>query len=445
MTVTIASSAPVPRAFSSHTPKWQRFQTVINQPSQKVAAASSEGTHPYMQQYSHVYHQRLAMLGPSCWKSVDGTARKVERVLDLIEGTLCVVVGTVVRERGDDKTTLHPQSQCRAGDVLFLEDESGRVKLRVANKHLYPTGIVAAVEGTVGTDGVLEVAKIYSPALPELLPTAAPSNNENNNSSPPHLLIMSGLHCGDPSVSSLPRDLLLAFLEGRFGTDKASTISHVVLAGGLTSPDPYAVKELDGFCLALASIGIPLDVLPGKDDPTTANWPQRPFHRSLLQKTDQHLGKLLSRTPNPYAAVHANQYVVGTDGTNVVDLCQYVLEEQVSDDDDKMMTDDDDNQKETSYTPISLLESLRQTLQWCHICPTGPDSVPTVPHVTQDPRVIQEHCPSVYFCGNANGFATTLCNQDRTRLICVPKFSETGEAVLVNLETLNVELLRFEE
>jgi DNA polymerase II small subunit/DNA polymerase delta subunit B len=31
----------------------------------------------------------------------------------------------------------------------------------------------------------------------------------------------------------------------------------------------------------------------------------------------------------------------------------------------------------------------------------------------------------------------------KTRLICVPKFSETGEAVLVNLKTLAVEILRF--
>jgi DNA polymerase delta subunit 2 len=438
MTLTIT---PVTRAYSSHVPKWQRFQTNIIKPSQKVAKAEADGAHPYMKQYAHVYYQRLCMLRPRCWKSVEedadksGEALRVDRILELMEGKLSVVVGTLVREPGDEKTTLHPDSQCRAGDSLFLEDESGRVKLRVDQKHFYPTGIVLAVRGTVGNDGVLVVTKLYSPALPDYSVALPTSEATNDADSTPHLLILSGLHCGDPNVSSLPRELLISFLEGRFGVDKAMNVSRIILAGGLTSPDPIAVKDLDSFCLSLASTGIPLDVFPGRDDPTTANWPQRPIHRSLLQKTDKNLGKLLFRTPNPYAATHDGMYVIGTDGTNVKDLCQFVLKEETD-----SMSDDDG----LRYTCISHLEALGQTLEWCHICPTGPDSVPTAPHATQDPMVLNEICPSIYFCGNVDKFATKLYN-DKTRLICVPKFSENGEAVLVNLETLAVELLRFDE
>jgi DNA polymerase delta subunit 2 len=74
--------------------------------------------------------------------------------------------------------------------------------------------------------------------------------------------------------------------------------------------------------------------------------------------------------------------------------------------------------------------------------------------------VMSRGASDIYFCGNCEeGFATKLVafNDDEngdaamdegarvpsTRLICVPKFSETGEAVLVNLKTLEVELLRF--
>jgi DNA polymerase delta subunit 2 len=454
MTVSVDAAhdlVPVSRSFSSHTAKWQRFQTIINEPVLKVAKAvgDAEGSHPYMQQYSHVYHQRLQMLKPRCWESFDRDSecgaedvKKVERVLDLTEGSISAVVGTVVRETGDDGTTLCLHSQCRACDTLFLEDESGRVKLQVDKQYSYPTGIVVAAKGRVGTDGVLHVTKMFSPALPDVAPSSAdaPSASElkNHDSATPHLLILSGLYCGNPEVSSLPRDLLVAFLQGRFGADKAKNISHIILAGGLAGTDPAAVKELDGFCMSLASAGIPLDVLPGKDDPTTANWPQRPFHRSLLQKAENNLSKMISRTPNPYAAMHADKYVVGTDGTNVVDLARHVVKEIA-----RETEMDDGVDMPALYAPLSHLESLQQTLKWCHLCPTGPDSVPTAPHVAQDPMVLNELCPSLYFCGNADMFATSLCNDDMTRLVCVPKFSESGEGVLVNLETLDVELLRF--
>ncbi|GKY95061.1 hypothetical protein MPSEU_000470300 [Mayamaea pseudoterrestris] len=440
--MTVVTVAPMTRAYSSHTPKWQRFQTNIIKPSQKVAKTEAESAHPYLQQYSHVYYQRLCMLRPCCWKTVaestnnSDQARRVDRILELVEGELSVVVGTVVREPGDDKTTLHPNSHCRAGDSLFLEDESGRAKIRVENKHFYPTGIVLAVQGTVESDGVLNVTKVYSPALPEYPTNPQAAGALQENTSTPFLLLVSGIHCGDPAVPSLPRELLVSFLEGRFGAEKAFSVSRIILAGGLTSADASAIKELDAFCTALASTGIPMDVFPGKDDPTTANWPQRPIHRSLLQRTSQHFSKLVHRTPNPYAATHAGKYVIGTDGTNVKDLCQFVLKEDAD-----AMKDDDDG---ANYSPITQLDALGQTLEWCHVCPTGPDSVPTAPHSTQDPMVLDEICPSVYFCGNSNKFATKLCNDSNTRLICIPNFSETGEAVLVNLATLGVELLRFE-
>jgi len=65
--------------------------------------------------------------------------------------------------------------------------------------------------------------------------------------------------------------------------------------------------------------------------------------------------------------------------------------------------------------------------------------------------VMNRATPDLYFCGNCEeGFATKVLSYDddnendsKTRLVCIPKFSETGEAVLVNLKTLDVEVLRF--
>ena len=87
---------------------------------------------------------------------------------------------------------------------------------------------------------------------------------------------------------------------------------------------------------------------------------------------------------------------------------------------------------------------LERQLEWSHMCPTGPSSVPTMPHAEKDPMVL-EQAPRLYFCGNAPQFATTKFAPTGGRMVCLPAFAETGEAVLVNLETMAVELLRFDD
>ena len=286
--------------------------------------------------------------------------------------------------------------------------------------------------------------------------------------------------------------MLISYLQGLFHHGKAVAIAHVVIAGGLiassssssplsmirhpnnaaavtTSTTTNGCRELDGFCWQLTqATGIPVSILPGKDDPTTANWPQRPLHKSLLPRSSS--SSLLSRSPNPYAATFSvtdgttaaantptsttRRYVLGTDGTNVADLRSKTMGGGAT-------------------AAISELQALQNTLAYQHVCPTGPDSVPTAPHAETDPMVIlagaqQQQQPSVYFVGGCTRFATRLVTVQTAaattttgkataatpaavspppqlcRLVCVPKFIDTSTAVLVNLDTLAVELLRFE-
>lgn len=68
------------------------------------------------------------------------------------------------------------------------------------------------------------------------------------------------------------------------------------------------------------------------------------------------------------------------------------------------------------------------------------------PFQENDPFVIEE-CPHVYFVGNQPKFETTTIegpSGQRVRLIAVPKFQETGEVVLLDTDTLEVELMKFE-
>jgi DNA polymerase delta subunit 2 len=62
--------------------------------------------------------------------------------------------------------------------------------------------------------------------------------------------------------------------------------------------------------------------------------------------------------------------------------------------------------------------------------------------------------PSVYFVGNCNEFEArlvggkcetidTAADDSATRLVCVPSFAKTGEVVLVNLRTLECDVVSF--
>ncbi len=421
-TVTTASVDPPKRAFCSHQPKWQRYQASLLQPETKNASQKDQETYQYHRQYSHVYAQRLQVLRNRCWKQFDTSGSdeytRIYRVLELREDVPSQIVGTLVKETTDpSETPLY--GTCRPSDQLFLEDESGRVALALVGVHQYCTGVVVGVQGKVDKVGVFHVERLVVPAPPPQ-PVLEPVLHRSTNDKAPHLLLVSSLLCGDPNIPSLPRELLISYLQGQFTDDACKVCRVVICGGGPSAHDPlFGTKELDAFLVQLTKAGIPVDILPGKNDPTTANWPQRPLHSSLLP----HATALVNRTPNPSAAAHGGKLMVATDGANIQDLQQHILQ-------------DEEN------TPLSTLDALQRTLEWSHLCPTGPDSVPTVPHLEQDPMVLEE-LPHLLVCGNATEFATRTT--PTTTMVCVPQFSTTGEAVLVNMETLDVELLRFEE
>lgn len=69
------------------------------------------------------------------------------------------------------------------------------------------------------------------------------------------------------------------------------------------------------------------------------------------------------------------------------------------------------------------------------------------PFQERDPFVIERNaCPHVFFVGNQPKFCTSVIEGpagQNVRLIALPKFRDTGEVVLIDSETLEVEVLRF--
>lgn len=91
--------------------------------------------------------------------------------------------------------------------------------------------------------------------------------------------------------------------------------------------------------------------------------------------------------------------------------------------------------------------STRHTMYVVVSCSKGSTDISTgcYPFQDNDPFVIEE-CPHVYFVGNQPRYETAVIEGpvgQAVRLISVPKFKETGELVLLNTDTLETEIVKF--
>jgi len=459
---------------------------------------------------------------------LDADVKIVPRIIELAEEQLSVIVGTVVKnlarpplaDPGNGRGYHAPatdlgdnvapgesfRTYCTEEDVLFLEDESGRVELKMplckgedgadigdgdgtdGGRGLgLVTGVVIAVVGDI-RNGVMHVENIHFPKFcngggDDIDDDAA--MEDEGLAEDDCILLLSGLHCGGPdediagkgSSNSFRREMLLDYLTGHLSDapnplsnapSRPSNIGRVLIAGGgcarstlsdnkqpygdwsapssnknrtnASSPDTLSVQELDLFLSELCAAGVPVDYIPGAHDPTNANWPQRPVHGCLLPRAER-FGDLLVRGTNPYGARIGGRVVLGSDGRNVVDLRRYMAKRVYGGEDGVV-------EEGKGLVAVSALEALHKSLTFHHIAPTTPDSLPSFPFEKVDPFVM-ERIPHVYFVGNCDKFETKLIKHGNgggeTRLICIPSFTPTGQAVLLNLKTLDCSLLEFDD
>lgn len=158
--------------------------------------------------------------------------------------------------------------------------------------------------------------------------------------------------------------------------------------------------------------------MSGEFDPSNYMLPQQPMHSCMFPKSSQY--KTFKGVTNPYECEIAGRTILGTSGQNTQDISRYSNIEDP-------------------------LESLRSTLIWGQIAPTSPDTLPCFPYLDEEPFIIKE-CPEVYFSGNCSEYKTDLHlgpTGQKTRLICIPSFSETQSVAIVNLRTLDAQKLSF--
>ncbi|KAF2716500.1 hypothetical protein K431DRAFT_235231 [Polychaeton citri CBS 116435] len=453
----------------------------------------------YQQQYADMYFLRLAALkkpleslASEVWSdfSIAGeAARCVDRVLDVRQGELCWVIGTVYMEMplkpnvlddiGKEHWIAAPPPRVKYtsgdGDQMMLEDESGRLRLTggFLQGCFLVTGAIVAVLGTENKDGEFEVLDIRVPDLPrqpqrwESEQGQAAVNGTATSSQPGgdsgKVAIVSGLGITGDAGDLLSLDLLMEYILGESLSDadqeSAAQISRLIIAGNsLSHGSPIASREdvvsaakkqgvgaarkygydssaynaaptsrLDSFLSTLLP-SLPITLLPGEHDPTSTALPQQPIHPAMFPQSraymeppaeHSHKSSWFHTTTNPADFDLAGWRFLGTGGQTVNDVYKYV--------------DCEDR--------LTIIEAM---LRWRLTAPTAPDTLWCYPFQDRDQFVLTD-CPHVYFVGNQPKFESRIIEGplgQQVRLVAVPSFKETGEMVLLDLETLEPELVK---
>ncbi|KAG6009644.1 hypothetical protein E4U21_001708 [Claviceps maximensis] len=485
----------------------------------------------YKQQYGDMYFLRLTKIKPaveevaaSSWQGtvIGGEeVQRVERVLDVRQGDLCWVGGTVYMDMplkpnilddvSKDKWISAPISSQQTyfspdgADQIMLEDDSGRIRLVGDLLQTIPlvTGCIIAVMGTENSSGEFEVIDIKLPDLPpqpERWTLSKPVSTENEGDGgkpqkkkkvvpknqdsddemidrPPSkkIAIVSGLSFSTTNAShALELALLQEYLLGEAlcpnDQEEAATISRLIIAGNSisTSPPPAAAESkqddpaekkankkygydasaynslpsqlFDEFISQLLP-SIPITLLPGAQDPANASYPQQPIHMAMFpysrpygpgpvaaksgppkeqQQQQQQQPGWLDAVTNPWEAEIEGWRFLGTGGQNVDDVFKYI----------------------DSQDRLGMMEAM---CRWRCCAPTAPDTLWSYPFQEDDPFVLKS-CPHVYFVGCQPRFSTKVItgpDGQSVRLITVPSFEDSKELVLVDTETLEVEVVKF--
>ncbi|KXG53769.1 DNA polymerase alpha/epsilon, subunit B [Penicillium griseofulvum] len=488
----------------------------------------------YQQQYDDLYFLRLAKLKPTveqvakdAWDGLiiaGEKVRRVDRVLDVRQGELCWVAGTVymdlpmkpniLEDLSRENFTSAPPPRRTYTDPsnpsltqIMMEDESGRLRLtgNFLRSTQLATGAIIAALGTENANGDFEVIDIK---LPDLAPqpqrwegNASENGVEISGKEHGKIAFVSGLGITGTSSDTLALELLTDYLLGYTGFSGnddnspsmgSSKITRLVIAGNSlgasvvgdvasansgndeatkSQPKKYGydasaynaapITELDNF-LAEILPSIPVTLMPGEKDPANFSLPQQGIHRTMFPQSraysappirgdDKPEAGWFDSVTNPWDGDVEGWRLWGCSGQNVDDVLRYITIEGGDSTPDKE-TDSD--------ARIRIMEAM---LRWRCGVPTAPDTIWSYPFQSDDPYII-ESCPHIFFAGNQPQFKTATIEGDvplrldgdtemvgaadgsdapRVRLLAIPKFNETGELILVDTETLEVEVVRF--
>lgn len=420
-------------------------------------------------QYYKLYHHRLTVLKDrvkqECQRRWDNgftlNGRPVEmkgKVLDIQGKEPCWAIGTIYCEmkykpnileevindvyRAPDLTKSYTDPE--GSDEIMLEDESGRVLLVGENIKATPfvTGAVIGVLGMEADAGTFQVLDICYPIpVPQKPLNLNPDRDAVGGKR--KIAIVSGLNINTMSPGRLLKlQLLQDYLCGNLRSpETVSKIGKLLICGDSVSFnfDDNSSGELVnclttlGHFLGNVSQSCPVALMPGAKDPSNRSLPQKPLHKALFSKSlGEHFEEvnrdILSLVTNPFKFHLEGLEILATSGQSINDICKYLIPNQGS-----------SQEEDTTEHRLDLMEC---TMKWQNIAPTVPDTLWAYPFPDSDPFLLDEW-PHVYIVGNqpTYGFRNLDIHGRRIKLISIPTFSSTGDLVLLDLATLETEVI----
>ncbi|KAJ2178237.1 DNA polymerase delta small subunit Cdc1 [Coemansia sp. RSA 551] len=408
----------------------------------KYESEFKTGRRQYTQQFNTLYYKRLNTLKPFILNHArtKWEPKKIHltpKVLNVEGPEPTFIVGTIFMDSQAKPSTLAqventhwisdptPPRMYRDGtETVYLEDESGRIRLvgDAVDKAVLASGVVAAMMGCETQAGDFDVIDMCFAGMAE--------QPERTCSEDVFVALVSGLNASVEQPVTLEMQVLAEYLCGAAGgandQKTSARIVQTVVAGNIMNvpvppightedarandrvPVQKLVASVDAYLSDIAAC-MPLALLPGPGDPSSASLPQQPLHPSMFAQCRQYTG--FRTLTNPAYFEINNVLLLGTSGQNVRDLCRY-----------------------SNETPCQL---AAQSLQWRHVAPTAPDTLWCYPFTEHDPFVVRT-TPHVYFAGNQKFEAGVAVGTEgqKTKVVMVPEFSVSHEIVLLNLRTL---------
>ena len=429
-----------------------------------------------------MYQSRLDMLKPRVhkagmnkWghgtKARDGhTIVKKDKILNITSNQLCWVSGTVfadmknklnilqdVDQGTDDVIPETPASYWEENTTIMLEDESGRAALAgdEIKNHILVTGVVVAVLGIEIQAGTFEVLDIVYPEDGEDrkgVETKVPKKDTGDGN---WIALVSSLDIGE--VALFNTILLKQFLLGQLGNQEdqkmALGVGQLVVVGNTIRPigdqdasldtenygsknvSKYNSSRLYQFKQFISDIvtSCNVTIIPGDSDPSDVCLPQQPFHRALFADSKNYVGSNITAATNPTwweggsnagGSNAGGKRALISAGQNIDDVKRYLSR------------------------PVLAVDIMAANLKWNHIAPTAPDTLYCYPF-DNDPFTLNDEIPQLYIVGNQEKYETKLVEvidpqgmEVMVTLVTVPKFSSTGEVVMMNIESGETKVMR---
>lgn len=397
----------------------------------------------FAEQYYHIYNARLERAKPALIENsrarwgLDVENVPLEQLSAALGNKQVFIIGTLFKHMPkqpsilkEDESFNETKNYTSDTDSLILHgiDENITIVGDI-DTHEHVTGIIVSLLGHQLDSGAkFHVEDVCYPG-PSLSVFKEPSISPARSNR--RLLIVSGLEFGfhyyHGALATLQIVAALKRLH-KFVTNDENGIERVIIAGNsvarnynTSKPDVKAdlLKMFDEYLFNVAQAGAKINIMPGKQDPTTFLLPQQPFHPKILPKA----GALENVQPvtNPSKFQFDNIQVLGSSGENVDVIRQFTNIEYST----------------------TILKNL---IEWGHFAPCAPDLLSCIPFKSTDPFVL-ETIFDIYFVGNQPEFlSSTYCCKERPKmqLISVPGFVESKSCVLVDLKSLDCELINFQ-